>query len=87
MKSHQWECERNLGNKTDFEIFMSIMNSKENIKYKFDTFLVLTLLFPEFDIKLTPNEILLIKEASIGRINNMNYDMFKSIIIDMFSIF
>ena len=29
----------NLGNKTDFEIFMSIMNSKENVKYKFDTFL------------------------------------------------
>lgn len=76
----------NLGNKTDFEIFMSIMNSKENVKYKFDTFLVLTLLFPEYDIKLSANEILLIKDGMISRINNMNYDIFRNIIIDMFKL-
>ena len=76
----------NLGNKTDFEIFMSIMNSKENVKYKFDTFLVLTLLFPEYDIKLSANEILLIRNEMISRINNMNYDIFRNIIIDMFKL-
>ena len=32
-----------LGNKTDFEVFMSIMNSKERVQYRQDAILVLTL--------------------------------------------
>ena len=39
-----------LANKTDFEVFMSIMNNKEKAKYKVDTLLVLTLLFPNYQI-------------------------------------
>ena len=46
-----YEDKSHLSNKTDFEVFMSVMNSKEKAKYKVDALLVLTLLFPDFHIK------------------------------------
>ena len=73
-----------LGNKTDFEVFMSIMNSKEKIQYCDDAILVLTLLFPNYEVKLTNNDILLAGPAGVGRINNFNFNAFKEIISDMF---
>lgn len=73
-----------LGNKTDFEVFMSIMNSKEKIQYRKDALLVLTLLFPNYEVKLTEKEIFLMGSAGAGRINNFNFDIFKEIISDMF---
>ena len=41
-----YEDKIHLTDKTDFEVFMSMMNSKEKVKYKIDALLVLTLLFP-----------------------------------------
>ena len=73
-----------LGNKTDFEVFMSIMNSKEKIQYRGDALSVLTLLFPNYEVKLTEREILLMGPQGSGRINNFNFDNFKEIISDMF---
>ena len=75
-----------LGNKTDFEVFMSIMNSKEKIQYCDDAILVLTLLFPSYEIKLTSNDILLAGPAGVGRINNFNFGAFKEIVSDMFEL-
>ena len=40
----------NLENKTDFEIFMSIMNSKDKIEYRDCAKMVLILLFPDYNV-------------------------------------
>ena len=77
-----------LVNKTDFEVFMSMMNSRENAKYKVYAIMVLTLLFPDYQIKIDANEIRLIKndDFSSSSINNLNYDAFKDIIASMFCL-
>ena len=79
-----------LENKSDFEIFMSMMNTKEKAQFKTDTLLLLTLLFPNHSIKFEPNRIIL---TNLSLENNPkyfihlgNYDAFKSIIIDMFCL-
>ena len=77
----------NLGDKTDFEVFMSIMNSKEKIDYRDSAKLVLTLLFPDYEIVFAKMEILLLKNGNVvGRINNFNFNIFKDIVIKMFKM-
>lgn len=76
----------NLGDKTDFEIFMSIMNSKDKIEYRDCAKMVLLLLFPDYEITFTEKEIILGGSTGVGRINNFNYDIFKEIIINMFKL-
>lgn len=75
-----------LENKSDFEIFMSIMCSKEKIKYKNSVLMVLALLFPDYQLKFTNKEILMVSEKGSTRINNTNYDTFKDILICMFEL-
>ena len=77
-----------LVNKTDFEVFMSIMNSRENAKYKVYALMVLALLFPDYQIKVDTNDIKLIRSEDYftSSINNLNYDTFKSIIVKMFCL-
>lgn len=75
-----------LGDKTDFEIFMSIMNGKDQIKYCNDAVLVLTLLFPGYEIKLTGTEIVLQGPSGICRINQLNFDAFKEIVSNIFQL-
>lgn len=83
-----YEDKVNLANKTDFEVFMSIMNSKEKAKYKVDALLVLTLLFPNYRIKVDTDCILLTKEDDFSStsINKLNYSTFKEIISSMFCL-
>lgn len=82
-----YEDKVNLANKTDFEVFMSIMNSKERAKYKVDAMLVLTLLFPNHRIKIDIDKILLEREDGFSSsINHLNYDTFKEIISKMFCL-
>lgn len=82
-----YEDKVNLANKTDFEVFMSIMNSKEKAKYKTDALLVLTLLFPEHQIKIDTDRILLVRQDGFSSsINNLNYDTFKTILSAMFCL-
>ena len=76
----------NLANKTDFEVFMSIMNSKEKIEYRDGAKLVLTLLFPDYEIIFAKTEILLTKNGMVSRINNFNFKEFKEIITQMFRL-
>ena len=76
----------NLGNKTDFEIFMSIMNSKDKAEYVDCAKMVLLLLFPDYNITFTEKEIVLQNASGVGRINNFNYDAFKEIVINMFKL-
>lgn len=75
-----------LEDKSDFEIFMSIMRSKEKIQYRNSVLMLFALLFPTFQIKLTDDEIILISSEMSARINKMNYDIFKDIVIAMFGL-
>ena len=83
----------NLINQTDFDILMSIMNSKvDALKYNLASAeLVLSLLFPNYDLVKMPNMLLLNKVKEDGtkeqiRINNDNYDQFKSILKQIFCL-
>ena len=76
----------NLGKKTDFEIFMSIMNSKNKIEYRDSAKQVLFLLFPDYEINFTEKEIVLASPRGIGRINDFNFSIFKDIVTQMFKL-
>lgn len=76
----------NLENQSDFDIFMSIMNSHEQAKHKVDAMLVLALLFPTAKINIEKDKILLQLEEYSSSINKDNYDEFKSIINEIFCL-
>ena len=75
-----------LEDKSNFEIFMSGMNSRERTIYKVDTIMVLALLFPQYKIKIEKDKILLQSENFSSSINEQNYDEFKSIIDQLFCL-
>lgn len=75
-----------LEERTDFEIFMSIMCSKEKVEHRNSVMMLLALLFPTSFIKFTEQEILLTDGENSTRINNTNYDEFKDIIVSMFGL-
>ena len=75
-----------LEDKSDFEIFMSIMRSKEKMQCRNSVLMLFALLFPSFQIKLTDDEIILVSPETSARINKMNYDIFKDIVIAMFGL-
>ena len=87
------EDKRNLVNQSDFEILMSIMNSKGK-EYKASILsveMVLSLLFPDYELVKMPNIILLNKVFQDGSkeqciINNDNFNQFKEIIQAMFCL-
>lgn len=82
-----FEDKSSLSNKTDFEVFMSVMNSKEKARYKVDALMVLTLLFPDFHIKVDTDKIVLILEGDFTTsINQFNFDTFKDIVSSMFCL-
>lgn len=76
----------NLENMTDFEIFMSVMNTREKLEYRTDTLLVLSLLFPAYEIKFEQDKIVLKQGEEVGEINKDNYSMFKDIIQKIFCL-
>ena len=80
------EDKTNLENRSDFDIFMSVMNSREKAMHKTDAIMVLALLFPQYKIKIEQNEILLQLENFSSSINEQNYDDFRSIICQMFCL-
>ena len=80
------EDKSGLLNKSDFEVFMSMMNGLEKVKYRADALQVLTLLFPDYQIKIDKDKILLQKDDFSSSINQLNFDTFKSILVDMFCL-
>ncbi len=79
----------NLENKSNFEIFMSIMreNNSALLKNKTSAKLVLTLIFPEYQIQFNKNELLLIKDGEEPHsINSKNFEIFKKILVNMFCL-
>ena len=71
---------------SNFDIFMSVMNSRDKAKHKTDALMVLALLFPEAKIKIEKDKILLQLENFNASINKENFLDFQKIIAQMFCL-
>lgn len=73
---------------SDFEVLMSLLmtNSVEMKQNKINAIMVLSLLFPEYEIHFSSKEITLKKEDEIRSINSYNFEKFKEIISAMFCL-
>jgi hypothetical protein len=73
---------------SDFEILMSLLmaNSIEMKQNKINAIMVLSLLFPDYEIQFSLKEISLKKEDEIRSINSYNFEKFKEIISAMFCL-
>ena len=80
------EDKTRLANKSDFEIFMSAMNSSDKAKHKTNAIMVLALLFPNYKIKIEHNQILLHLENFSSSINEQNFDSFEEILNQIFCL-
>ena len=69
----------NLIHQTNFEILMSIVNDKSplGINTKNAIFMLLTLLFPDYEIKFQEDGILLLNKNEFVTLNKMNFDEFQ----------
>lgn len=75
-----------LENKSDFEIFMSIMNNKNALIYRNKVLMVLSLLFPTAKIEIDTTSIILITAETMARIDASNFNAFKEILVLMFDL-
>ena len=75
-----------LEGQSNFDIFMSVINNKAQIKHKNDALMVLTLLFPEAKITVDKKEIFIKIGDSCTSINNKNFLAFQSIISQIFCL-
>lgn len=80
------EDKSELEDKTDFEILMTIMSEKSQQKYRNYILMLLTLLFPDYQIHLDDFAIVLIGEKGTARIDDTNYDTLKDIVVSMFDL-
>lgn len=77
-----------LSNYNDFDIFMSIIiNKDKQVKRSVEcAMLVLTLIFPLYDIEVRNDAIVLKQNGQEHSINKKNFNAFKEIIIAMFNL-
>lgn len=82
----EFEDNSDLSDKEDFEILIEIMNSKEYYKFTQKAVMVLTLLFPSYDITIEKDKIKLSSKDSSKetRIDKRNYDEFRDIVKTIF---
>ena len=78
----------NLVNQTNFEVLMSIVKDKSSLgmNTKNAILLLLTLLFPDYEINIQDDAILLINQNEFTTLNKMNFDEFQKIIVQMFCL-
>lgn len=89
------EDKTRLEDKSNFEIFMSIMNDKKIAtlqQSRINAMLVMTLIFPIYQIKVLPQGIILIpiekatEESEFYTIDATNFESFKEILKEMFCL-
>ena len=78
------EDESLLNNTSNFQIFMTVMSSDEAIDTKESVLQLLTLMFPQYKIILTPRSILLNGNDSQSMIDESNFDTFQEVIRKVF---
>ena len=78
----------NLIHQTNFEILMSIVKDKTplGIQTKNSILMLLTLIFPEYEINLQEDGIVLFKDKEFISLNKMNFDAFQKILVQMFCL-
>ncbi len=82
----QMQDKSGLDNQSNFNIFMSVMNSAESARHKTDAMLVLTLMFPNAKVKIDKDKILLQQENIESSVNEYNFDEFQDIVRQMFCL-
>lgn len=75
-----------LENQNNFDIFMSIMNSREKVRHTIDATKVLTLMFPEHEVIIQKDKILLQLENFSSSINSENFEEFQNLIRIIFAL-
>lgn len=80
-----------LSNKSNFEIFMSMMSDTQSIELleqKQKVFATLFLLFPNYTFKFIPTKGIVFyqEENQCGEINESNYELFKKYIVEIFCL-
>lgn len=82
------EDKMNLEDKTNFDILIAILREQNAVmQYNRNCAKqVLALIFPEYEVFLEQDKIKLVKESQEYKIDNSNYEEFKSIISSMFEI-
>lgn len=86
------EDKTNLENKSDFDIFMSIMNENRNPttrKNRICAEMVLSLIFPNYNININKENISIVENndsKNIHKIDNNNFESFKEIISSIFCL-
>ena len=82
------EDKMNLENKTNFDILIAILKERNAVMQKNRNCveMVLALIFPTYIINITDNAIELEKDEESHLINNDNFESFKSILNQMFSL-
>ena len=75
-----------LENTSNFQIFMTIMKEKETADKKEAAKQVLMLIFPKHQAIFTPNSIILNQEGGQSIIDENNFEIFQSVISDVFCI-
>ena len=73
------EDESLLNSTSNFQIFMTVMSSEEAVEKKKDVLQLLTLLFPQYKIILTPRSILFNGNDSQSMIDESNFDIFQTV--------
>ena len=82
------EDKMNLEDKTNFDILIAILREQNAVmQYNRNCAKqVLALIFPEYEVFLEQDKIKLVKESQEYKIDNSNYEEFKSIINSMFEM-
>ena len=75
-----------LQNTNNFQIFMTIMSEKETKDKKFATQQLLSLLFPSYNVMITPRSILLQGEKTSHIIDDNNFDAFQKVVKQIFCV-
>lgn len=77
-----------LENKTNFEIFMSIMMGKDlrTKEHKINVIMVLSLIFPNYEFFFENKKIILKKEENEYYITEKNFERFEEILKEMFCL-
>ena len=76
----------NLENKNNFDIFMSVMSDRKNIEHKVHALMILSLLFPNAQIKIEKTHILIKIGENASSIDAKNFSAFQDIIAQIFCL-
>lgn len=82
------EDKNSLKDFSNFDIIMSTIKDKtvEAKKNRLNVLMLLTLLFPQYDISFGEREIICAKDEEVKKITNDNFDAFKEIIQEIFCL-